>query len=208
MSLTARLDRIILPARAAVPVPSPKAAVLAYPQLLVQLYHRIRHSVPLMVEALPALGTSRVAISAYLTRHIVEETGHDEWVLEDLDALGAGRELVTRIPPDPAIVAAVGSQYYWIRAHWPIALLGYIYALEAHAPKPEVFLEWAAEGGPPVDALRTLLRHAETDQVHGAELVTLLDGPAVHPGDVPWIIRSAAVTVGHLRTLASTLFAA
>jgi hypothetical protein len=55
--------------------------------------------------------------------------------------------------------------------------------------------------------MQTLPRHAEADVAHGADLTALLDGPAIRPDDIPWITRSATVTLDQLGKIAVTLIA-
>ena len=109
---------------------------------------------------------------AYLERHIEEERGHDEWLLEDLEALGVSRaEVRTRAPAD-STARAVGAQYYWIRHDHPVALLGYVAVVEGRPPSVAFLDEIVARTGLPSSAFRTLYRHAESDVGHGRDLET------------------------------------
>jgi len=101
-----------------------------YPEYLIALHGVVRASVPLMEEALCrarelAPGDAVAAgLLSYLARHIEEERGHDRWLIEDLEVLGVPeRDVWTRTPAE-STARAVGAQYYWIRHHPPVALLG------------------------------------------------------------------------------------
>lgn len=151
-----------------------------YPRYLVMAHTKIRASVPLMETALAAarrLPDDPVAVllADYLERHIPEERGHDEWLLEDLEYLGLSREDVCSVVPSPAVAALVGAQYYWAQHVHPVGLLGYIGLLEGYPPAQQDIERMRAATGYGAQAFRTLLRHAELDPRHGAELDDLLD---------------------------------
>ena len=98
-----------------------------YPHLLVQTYHYVKHSCPLMELALSSLNhPSYATVAHYLRHHISEENGHDEWLLSDLERLGYPKASAVCALPLRAIVAMVGSQLYIIKEIHPIGLLGYI----------------------------------------------------------------------------------
>ncbi len=114
-----------------------------YRAYLCAMHAVIRASVPLMELALDrtraraATGDPLAGpLAGYLEEHIREEEGHDAWLLEDLRAAGGSPEDALGPLPSPLIASLVGSQYYWIEHHHPVALLGYIAVLEGYAPAP------------------------------------------------------------------------
>jgi hypothetical protein len=153
-----------------------------YPDYLVASHGVVRASVPLLERALacarPAAARDEAAagLVAYLERHADEERGEDEWILEDLEALGRSREEALARPPSPSVAALVGAQYYWIEHHDPVAILGYIGALEGYPPRPADVEELIERTGYGREAFRSLVRHAEVDQAHSAEFFDVLDG--------------------------------
>lgn len=158
---------------------SPDVASL-YQEYLCTMHCIVRSSVPLMETAIARaheLEGDPVAagVAAYLESHVDEERGHDEWVLQDLEATGFDRdEPLRRIPP-PAVAALVGSQYYWIRHHHPVALLGHIAVVEGYPPSVSLAqtLEQRTGFGP--DAFRSLARHSMLDIHHRDEFLDALD---------------------------------
>jgi hypothetical protein len=151
-----------------------------FPEYLFRLYCAVRAVVPLMdaacSRATAMAGSCPVAamLVPYLTEHIAEETGHDEWLLEDLQVLGMSRsDVMSRLPPR-TVAALVGSQYYWVLHVHPVAVLGYATVVEGSPVELEA-LEFLAKAGIPRDALRTLYLHAELDVGHGAEAGRFLD---------------------------------
>jgi len=151
-----------------------------YPEYLIMTHTIIRASVPLMENALSvaqALPNDRVAVllADYLEHHILEEQGHDDWLLDDLEFIGVPREQVLRRVPSPTVAALVGSQYYWMQHVHPVGLLGYIAMFECYPPMREDIDRVQAVTGYGPDAFRTMLLHADLDTNHGKDLDDLLD---------------------------------
>ncbi len=152
-----------------------------YPEILFVLFSITRSSVPLM-EAAREVMLGRYesdpllpGMVEYLNRHIVEETGHDDLVLRDLERLGVrSSEVLSRMSPAP-IAFLAGAQYYWIYHFHPIALLGYIAVLEGNPPDADEFHGIAGRAGIPMEAMSTLFLHADVDHHHRHELDALLD---------------------------------
>ena len=152
-----------------------------YPEFLFRNHSVIRSSVPLMKAAAEQcnkmLNKDPIApgMFAYLEHHIPEETGHDEWVLSDLETLGYRREDVLKRIPPPSAAALAGAQYYWIRHFHPVALLGFIAVLEGTPPDVEFFEATADRIGVPRRAFSNLLLHGKLDPQHRDDLDHMLD---------------------------------
>lgn len=151
-----------------------------YPSFLFRSHCNARSTVPLFeaavarLESLPA-DPLTAGLTAFLTRFIPEEIGHDEWVLEDLEALGVSRqEVLARVPP-PSLAALVGAQYYWIAHHHPVTLLGYCFITETSSASIREVEDLIRRSGLPRCAFRTLLRHAVIDLEHGSVVERALD---------------------------------
>jgi hypothetical protein len=152
-----------------------------YPDYLVLMHTVIRATVPLMEVALEeASGRAdddpvAAGVAAYLTKHINEERGHDEWLRQDLAALGHDPGDLLSALPRPSTAALVGSQYYWVRHHHPVCLLGHIAVLEGYPPDPRLADLITARTGFPRAGMRTLIRHAALDRRHRDELMAAID---------------------------------
>jgi hypothetical protein len=152
-----------------------------YPEYLFTTHCVIRASVPLMrtarEQALSLAPGDRVAaeLADYLEEHIEEERDHDEWLLDDLESIGAERSAILARPPSPTVASAVGAQYYWVLHYHPVALLGWIGLLEGYPPTPAMIDELVTRTGYAPEAFRTLNAHAELDTHHRDELFELLD---------------------------------
>jgi hypothetical protein len=136
-------------------------------------------------------------LAPYLQDHIADETGHDQWLLEDLEVLGLSRSEVLSRPPAPTVAALVGSQYYWVVHTHPVAFLGYATLVEG-SPVTVEALEYLEKAGIPREALRTLYLHAELDIDHGAEAARFLDNLPLTDEQVRLIGLSAMQAVEQL----------
>src|SRR5918992_1591985 len=171
-----------------------------YPEYLFVSHCIVRASVPLMRtarERATELAGDRVAsiVADYMGRHIDEELGHDEWLLEDMAAIGIDREGVLERPPPPTIASLVGAQYYWILHYHPVGLLGYIALLEGYPPRAADVAEVRERTGFPSEAFRTLSMHAELDPRHGQELDEVLDSLPLTPAQRTVLGLSAIASV-------------
>jgi len=160
----------------------------------------IRASVPMMQDAALRCGELAAdpvtpALAEYFAAHITEELHHDDWLLHDLAVAGRDPELVVSQLPPVAVARLVGPQYYWLRHHHPISLLGYIAVMEGNSPPPWLSGRLAAATGLPAEAFRTLHHHAVVDLHHSAEFDDFLDSLALTPGLRRAIAVSALSTV-------------
>ena len=152
-----------------------------YPEFLFRNHSVIRSSVPLMkaaaerCEKMPGSDPVAEGLLAYFRKHIPEETGHDDWVLDDLETLGYRREEVLKRLPPPSAAALAGAQYYWIRHVHPIALLGFIAVLEGTPPDVAFFEGTADRIGVSRRAFSNLLLHGKLDPQHRDDLDRTLD---------------------------------
>ena len=153
-----------------------------YVAYLYEMHALIRASVPLMERAAgrcaqlaprdPVAGP----LARYLALHIEEERGHDAWLLNDIAAAGGDPSYAAARLPSPIVADLAGAQYYWIEHRHPVALLGYMRALEGNAPAPWLASRLAARTGLPDAAFRTVRDHAELDCGHLTDLDATIDG--------------------------------
>jgi pyrroloquinoline quinone (PQQ) biosynthesis protein C len=140
-----------------------------YIAYLTQAYHHVRHTVPLMREARSALVDrgNQLLVDA-LDDYIEEETGHEEWILDDIEAAGGDRAAAAASEPAPATQAMVNCAYDAVRAGNPAALFGMVFVLEGTS------VAMATNGAAavqqrlllPKTAFRYLNSHGSLDQDH------------------------------------------
>lgn len=159
-------------------VNDPRVAQL-YVDYLVACHGILRATIPLLQTA-RRVASSREdeashELAAYLEKHIEEESGEDEWLLDDLAVLGVERSVALTHVPSPNVARLIGSQYYWALHADPVAILGFLAALERDPPSRGFIDELIACTGHDPAAFRTLIAHADRDPDHRDELDELLD---------------------------------
>jgi hypothetical protein len=161
-------------------VTHPRVAEL-WPSYLASTHTVIRTTETLMATAVDRArqlaDTDPVAAGAaeYFERHIEEERGHDEWVLDDLELMGVDRQDVLRRIPSPTAARLVGAQYYWILHYHPVALFGYFAVKEGFPPQPALIEGLIERTGYPRKAFHSFAAHGELDPGHIEELHEALD---------------------------------
>lgn len=152
-----------------------------YPSFLFRSHCIARATVPLLQAAMARLEPLRGEDPAapglidLLTGLAAEEEGHDEWLLQDLEALGVPRREVWSQMPPPTLAALVGAQYYWIAHGHPVAVVGYVFVAETAPPGKDGLESLIARTGLPRKAFRSLLAHSLLDQKHGGDVERALD---------------------------------
>jgi len=149
-----------------------------YRRFLLELYHVVWHFNPVCAAAASRMPDTHRQIRYHLYEHMHEESGHEEWVLNDLDAVGVGPEATRTHRPEVHTLALSGYNYWAAERRHPCSVLGMIYALEVIA---------SVYGGPFSSAIRESLflqddrgvsfvsSHATMDAEHMAELRVVLN---------------------------------
>lgn len=156
-----------------------------YAKYLEQAYHHVRFTVPLLELARDKCGASDTAYSAALTEYIAEESGHDEWILDDIKALGVDAEAVRHGRGGFACRMMIGYAHYAIEHINPYALLGMVHVLEGMsvdlADKAAGAIASSFGDNPP-NAFSYLTSHGALDTEHVQffeELVNGIDNAAL-----------------------------
>jgi pyrroloquinoline quinone (PQQ) biosynthesis protein C len=149
-----------------------------YSAFLTDLYHIVWHFCPLMAAAAARCGDRFRQVRYDLYRRIQEEQGHEDWVLEDLRAIGADVEAARSSAPSLPALAMIGFNYYAVERLHPLSVLGMLYALEVIASVygGRVSESIARSLGREVAAggFKFLSSHATMDVDHMAELNVLM----------------------------------
>ena len=174
-----------------------------YREYIFQSHSIIRASVPLMEAAERACGFRQhendpaiQGFRKYLRKHIPEETGHADWILDDGEAMGLDRaEIQSRLPKESA-TQVVGVQYYWIQHYNPLGLIGHIATLEGNPPTTELVEQVAARHNLSLDCFSSFLYHARIDPQHGRDLDEVLDSLPLTADHLALIGLSSIRTIG------------
>ena len=169
-----------------------------YQKLLLELYHIVWHFNPLSAAAASRLPDSHRNVRYYLYEHMQEESGHEEWVINDLEAMGVTRSDVPGHAPSVHTLALIGFNYWSADRRHPCSVLGMMYALEVIA---------SVYGGPFASAIRESLfldgdqgvsfisSHATMDTDHMVDLKNVLN--TLHDAESRAAVRESALVNFH-----------
>lgn len=101
-----------------------------YLAFLEQAYHHVKHTCPLLAAAVARSGPGEQRYVAALLEYIEEERGHEEWILNDIEALDGNSDSVREGGPALPCRLMVAYAYYAIDHISPYALLGMVHVLE------------------------------------------------------------------------------
>ncbi len=104
-----------------------------YRKLLLELYHVVWHFNPVCAAAASRVTDGERQVRYYLYEHMQEESGHEEWVLNDLEAIGVAPVETRAHPPSAHTLALTGYNYWAADRRHPCSVLGMMYALEVIA---------------------------------------------------------------------------
>lgn len=181
-----------------------------YPEFLFAIYGVTASSSTAMRAAaercavVPTEDSIAAWLSTYYLEHAEEESGHEQWLLNDLASLGIPRTLALQRLPYASVAALVGVQYYWMFHVHPIAFLGYIAVLEE--PASMEFLETVSRRtGIALTSMSAHVMHARLDPDHVAEFDETLDALPLTQYHQDLISVSAIATVAHLENVFSDI---
>ena len=164
-----------------------------YAKYLEQAYHHVRFTVPLLELARDNCGANDSAYINALAEYIDEESGHDEWILDDINALGADGEAVRNGQGGFACRVMIGYAHYAVEHISPYALLGMVHVLEGMsvelAEKAAGAIA-ASFGETPPNAFSYLTSHGALDTEHVQFFEDLVNG--IHDPAIEAIIIAAA----------------
>ncbi len=149
-----------------------------YRRLLLELYQVVWHFNPVCAAAASRTADTHQNVRHFLYEHMHDEMGHEDWVLNDLQAVGVTASDARAYQPSPHALALTGYNYWAAERRHPCSALGMLYALEVIA---------SVYGGPFASAIRESLllqgdagvsfiaSHASLDADHMARLRQVLN---------------------------------
>ena len=139
-----------------------------YVAYLREAYHHVKHTAPLMRAARARLDERHDLFCKALEEYEIEETGHEQWILDDIKACGADAEAARLSQPRLATELMVAYAYDYINRINPMGFFGMVFVLEGTS----VLLATRGAGavqqalGLPPSAFRYLTSHGSLDQEH------------------------------------------
>jgi pyrroloquinoline quinone (PQQ) biosynthesis protein C len=165
-----------------------------YVAFLLQAYHHVKHTVPLLMGVGARLPESKEWLRTAVAEYIEEETGHQEWVLNDIAACGYDKEAARRSQPHLATELMVAYAWDLVNRVNPLGFFGMVHVLEgtsisiasqaADVIKTKLAL--------PQQAFSYLYSHGALDQQHIKFFEGLMDR-IEDPAEQELIIHSADV---------------
>jgi hypothetical protein len=147
-----------------------------YLHYLAEAFHHVRHTVSLMRLAFDRSPPNRTWLREALEQYIAEETGHEEWILDDIAQAGGDAEAVRQGIPRFATEMMVAYAYDYVGRINPVGFLGMVFVLESTseqlATRGAQALMQALEL--PQTCFRYLLSHGSVDVDHLRFLQSLL----------------------------------
>jgi len=148
-----------------------------YIAFLTQAFHHVRHTVPLLM----AVGSRLPARLGWLRKEIIhytdEEEGHEQWILNDIEAAGGDATAAASSLPSTATDAMVAYAYDTATRRNPVGFFGMVFVLEGTsvalasnaAERIQATLEL------PNTAMTYLRSHGQLDQEHVHDLYAILN---------------------------------
>lgn len=137
-------------------------------------------------------------IAEYYRMHALEETHHDDWLLDDLVAMGGDRGEILARMPSAEVASLVGAQYYWALHVHPVSLFGYLAVLEGNPSSLKQLEKIRSAHKLPVEGFRTMVKHARLDPHHRDEMFAQLDELPLTEGQSELVALSAFHAIEHL----------
>lgn len=148
-----------------------------YLAFLTQAYHHVKHTVPLLMACGAALPERLEWLRRAVAKYIEEETGHEDWILNDIRACGGDAEAVRGGAPSPATELMVAYAYDTIHRNNPAGFFGMVLVLEGTsiALAHEAARSIQTALGLPDESFTYLQSHGTLDQSHMEFFRSLVD---------------------------------
>lgn len=101
-----------------------------YIEFLTQAYHHVKHTVPLLMSVGGRIPADKEWLREAVAEYIEEELGHQEWILNDIEACGGDKEAVRNGRPAMATELMVSYAYDTVMRNNPVGFFGMVFVLE------------------------------------------------------------------------------
>lgn len=165
-----------------------------YVAFLTEAYHHVKHTLPLLMACGARLPERLEWLRAAMGEYIEEETGHQEWILNDIRACGGDAEAVRKGRPGLAAELLVSYAYDTIARGNPVGFLGMVLVLEGTSTAVALYAADALRRSLrlPPQAFSYLTSHGTLDQEHTRFFATLVNR-MTDAGDRDALIHAAKV---------------
>ena len=101
-----------------------------YTAFLKEAYHHVKHTVPLLMTCGGRLSSNYEWLRTAIAEYIEEEIGHQEWILNDIEACGLDKEKVRSSTAGINTEIMVSYAYDIVHRRNPVGFFGMVYVLE------------------------------------------------------------------------------
>lgn len=165
-----------------------------YMAFLAEAYHHVKHTLPLLMACGARLPERLEWLRAAMGHYIEEETGHQEWILNDIRTCGGDADAVRRSRPGIAAELMVAYAYDTIARANPAGFLGMVLVLEgtSTAVASQAAAALRRSLALPPQAFSYLTSHGALDQEHTRYFESLVNRIS-DAGDREALIHGARV---------------
>jgi pyrroloquinoline quinone (PQQ) biosynthesis protein C len=163
-----------------------------YVGFLTQAYHHVRHTVPLLMAVGARLPDHQGWLRDAVLHYLEEETGHEQWILNDIAAAGGDREAAAASAPSIATEAMVAYAYDTVMRRNPVGFFGMVHVLEGTSVSLALQAADRIKStlALPASAFTYLRSHGELDKEHINDLAAILER-LTDPADRAAVVRCA-----------------
>ncbi len=105
-----------------------KETYIAY---LTEAYHHVSHTVPFLMTMGSKIPPSKKWMHKAIIEYQEEEVGHEEWILNDIEAAGGDKEIARNSTPNLETQVLVAYNYDYITRKNPVGFFGMVFMLES-----------------------------------------------------------------------------
>jgi pyrroloquinoline quinone (PQQ) biosynthesis protein C len=183
-----QIEQLVRGSRGEIPLNS-------YTAFLGQAYHHVKHTVPLLMACGSRIPPAKEWLRKAVANYIEEEIGHEEWILDDIEACGGDGQAHRQSRPGPEVEIMVAYAYDTVCRVNPVGLFGMVLVLEGTSTLLATNAANAIREtlGLPKAAFSYLSSHGALDVRHMRVFESLMDRIA-DPADQEAIIHMANMT--------------
>ena len=139
-----------------------------YIAYLTEAYHHVSHTVPFLMSMGARIPQEKKWMHKAIIEYLEEEVGHEEWILNDIEAAGGDKEAARNSTPNLETQVMNAYNYDYINRKNPVGFFGMVFMLESTS------VQIANKGadavkeslGLPDKAFSYLVSHGELDISH------------------------------------------
>lgn len=139
-----------------------------YIAYLTEAYHHVSHTVPFLMNVGARLPQDKKFLHKAIIEYQEEEVGHEEWILNDIAACGADKEVARASTPNLKTQLLIAYNYDYINRKNPVGFFGMVFMLESTSTQIANTGADAVKDklGLPKNAFSYLYSHGELDISH------------------------------------------